>query len=276
MLLAAFLLAASGNPLERFAGEYSEDKLHIHDQDEQGSFHDVVPTNTSPYFGVHDASPHDEEHGLSSSDSPVSSEDDSRKQDEEPAPSSDTPPDSTGNDGSGNAGDVVSSSASTVNTTSTETSTDGNETNGSNHEDTSSYPTPTNSANASTDGNHTNGSDHGDTFSNQTFSTNATNDSTNTEPSTTYVTQPPDGDPEDCNAADPTNHVYLLCTFLCDGDMMESAKDNATCLLGAATPTPIPAVQEERRVPENAKLGVCSGGTCVERGVEAASPVPVA
>lgn len=268
VVLFAFLLAASANPIDKSSHISSAENSDINVQDGSHSSHEAGPTDAAEVSGDGDTGSHHEEQTPSSAESTVSGVDDSPKPDEEQATSStdssltgengspnqdgepvshsDTPPDSIGNGGSYNTGDDVSLSISTATSISTEPSAQGNDTDGSQHAHTSSEPT---------------------------LPTNSTNGSTDIEPPTTNVTQPPDGDPEDCRAADPMNHVYLMCQFMCNGDMMVLAKDNSTCLVGGETLSPIPTVLQDRRIPENATIGFCNGGSCITRGVKATTPV---
>lgn len=268
VVLFAFLLAASANPIEKSFQISSAENSNTIGQDESHSSPDAGTSDAavvsgdgdtgaeneeqtlssaeSPVTGVDNSPKQDEEQGTSNADFPLTGEDGSPKQDGEPVSHSDTPPVSTGDAASSKTGDDVSLSISTATTVSTEPSTEGNDTDGSQRAHTLSGPT---------------------------LSTNSTNGSTDIEPPTTNVTQPPDGDPEDCRAADPTKHVYLMCQFMCNGDMMVLAKDNSTCLLGGETPSTIPTVLQDRRIPENATIGVCDGGNCIERGVKTTTPV---
>lgn len=90
----------------------------------------------------------------------------------------------------------------------------------------------------------------------------STQQSIDVDTDTRDVTQPPDGDPFDCKAPKPETHIYDICTFLCSGDMMQTAPDNSICLLNYTGN--FTEKNEPTGLKENA-TGVCVGGTCIPK-----------
>lgn len=84
----------------------------------------------------------------------------------------------------------------------------------------------------------------------------------------TNITEPPDGDPYDCKTKKPETHIYKECQFMCGGDMMEMALENATCLLNHTD------LDEDNnsRGPNKNITGVCRNGQCVANSTEVTAP----
>lgn len=80
-------------------------------------------------------------------------------------------------------------------------------------------------------------------------------------PSTADSKPPADDDPRDCNITDGEDHVYSSCQFLCSGDEMEVARENATCYLNQTEATAAPFGVRTRM--ESNETGICRDGYCV-------------
>lgn len=214
VVIVAFLLAASANPIDDVSHHSSGESSDNNGPDESLSSAHEVPSHADEVTGE-DMGQHDENQDASSSDPSVSSGNDSQ-QDEETAPPSDTPDVSSGNDSSNNAGDVVSSPEIPVTQLSTEQTID--------------------------------------------VDTDRRN-----------VTEPPDGDPYDCKAPKPEAHVYEACSFLCSGDMMETAPENSTCLLNYTGN--FTEQNEPTGLQENV-TGVCVQGSCIKKPTNGTETTP--
>lgn len=98
----------------------------------------------------------------------------------------------------------------------------------------------------------------------------------------TFITPPPDDNPEDCRNASKPNHAFLQCTFLCEGDEMLTAPNHAVCFLNPDNGTIGKRItQMYNHTHHNAsEMGVCFDGDCVSNSTGSpattteSSPVP--
>lgn len=82
---------------------------------------------------------------------------------------------------------------------------------------------------------------------------------------------PADADPDDCRNASKPNHVYLLCSYSCEGDEMFMAVNNSRCYINPPNVTakyPISVTYNSMEHHEN-NTGVCVEGECVGKPTEA-------
>lgn len=101
---------------------------------------------------------------------------------------------------------------------------------------------------------------------NSTISTNSSGPDYELPSSTVDSKPPPDEDPNDCNITDGDNHVYLACQYLCSGDEMTMARENAPCYLNQ-TETKLAPLEVRSRTTTTEK-GVCKNGYCVPMSTE--------
>lgn len=81
---------------------------------------------------------------------------------------------------------------------------------------------------------------------------------------------PADADPDDCRNASKPNHVYLLCSYSCEGDEMFMAVNNSRCYLNPPNLTakyPISVMYNSKEHHDN-NTGVCVEGECVGKPTE--------
>lgn len=82
---------------------------------------------------------------------------------------------------------------------------------------------------------------------------------------------PLDADPEDCKNASKPNHIYLQCSYSCEGDEMFMAFEKSRCYLNPPNVTgryPI-SILYNATVHHAKDIGVCMDGTCVQGTNEA-------
>lgn len=117
------------------------------------------------------------------------------------------------------------------------------------------------------------GADSSDGLSSEvsTASTASTTSPSIEDSTTTNTTIPEDADPVDCRARNPKKHIYLECQFSCEGDMMELALDNSTCLLNYTLNA---AAANASTRPNGNKTGVCLKGDCVPKPAEVTEATP--
>lgn len=106
---------------------------------------------------------------------------------------------------------------------------------------------------------------------NDSASTTSTEGPTIEDSETKNITVPDDADPVDCQARNPKKHIYLECQFSCQGDMMELAQDNSTCLLNY---TGNAANDNDSNWPNWNKRGVCQRGECVPNATQVTTANP--
>lgn len=216
VVLFAFLLAASANPIEKSSHISSAENSDTNVQDGSHLPNEAGLTDAAEVSDGDDTVRQNEEQAPTSVESAVNGGDDSHKNEEEPFSHSDTPPVSTGNGATNNAGDVVSLPISSDTSIPTERPTDG-------------------------------------------------------DSETTIVTLPPDADPVDCRARNPKTHVYLECEYSCEGDIMEVARDNSTCLVNYTGPL----TEDIGSTEQNENItGVCMEGRCVPKFTNATETTP--
>lgn len=78
------------------------------------------------------------------------------------------------------------------------------------------------------------------------------------------VTEPPDADPSDCKNASEPDHIFLLCTYVCGGDEMLTARNYKRCYLNQTHRATIDLPHSGVHINvEAAETGICLNGECV-------------
>lgn len=97
-------------------------------------------------------------------------------------------------------------------------------------------------------------------------STNSAEPDTPPQQSKEPVTTPGDADREDCRNGSKKNHIFLECSFLCQGDEMMMAPNHSVCYLSTANVTSeIRNLEGDSHTEHDAEhTGVCIDGQCVE------------
>lgn len=244
VLLTAFLLAASANPI----GNSREDSVGTASHNEA---EDVRSTNDESQLSSGDDTTSDTNEAPTSIDEVSNSTEHTGDGSNENSQNGDVDNEDTRNEDvhSGDVGDENSDNGDTTNSN-------------SNNEDVNNED--------ANNGNSPNGAVHTSVVS--TASTTPTTSPTGEDSETKNITLPADADPLDCRARNPKTHIYLACQFSCEGDMMELAQDNATCLFNY---TENPADENNSTRPNWNETGVCQKGDCVRTPsevTEATSP----
>lgn len=237
LLLAAFLLTVSANPIANSLEGSNEDGPDTHHED-------GPPTDDDSELSHQQSTNNDQGEQETSSDDLTHSTDDNEADDTEEQDTQDTSHDKsadyTEDNTASNAGDEHSSSVSNDSTTSTK------------------------------GGNTTNPTEVTATSSVTTVSTSSTGPDTSTQQSSDMVTTPADADPSDCRNATEKNHTFMLCSYSCQQDEMFVAPDNTTCYLHPPDMmTNFRLTEEYNHTEGNAnETGVCYDGRCVRRPTE--------
>lgn len=177
-----------------------------------------------------------------------------------------------------NDGQSPTSSVNTVSSTSAKSS---DEDNADNNSDDRGSPSE-GSSNSSEDQGVQNNGDM-PKVSDSTVSTTPTEIEVSTqETNGSFNTLPPDGDPEDCRNASKPNHAFLQCTYMCQGDEMLTAPNDAVCFLIPRNGTIGKQItQKYNHTHHNAsEIGVCFDGDCISNSTASpattteSSPVP--
>lgn len=79
------------------------------------------------------------------------------------------------------------------------------------------------------------------------------------------------GDDTDCNYTNTANHTFLKCQFLCETDEMELAPANASCYLNQ-TKTTFSSLGVRSRM-EAMQTGICQDGECIPQPPETSTSI---
>lgn len=116
---------------------------------------------------------------------------------------------------------------------------------------------------------------------NTVSSTSAKFEVSTQETNGSFNTLPPDGDPEDCRNASKPNHAFLQCTYMCQGDEMLTAPNDAVCFLNPRNGTIGKQITQKYNHTHHAsEIGVCFDGDCISNSTASpattteSSPVP--
>lgn len=117
-----------------------------------------------------------------------------------------------------------------------------------------------------TEDNATNSSDEAATWTNDTASDTSTKPSVSNSEIELHK-----GDDSDCNFTDGANHTYQKCQFLCETDEMQVALPNASCYLNQ-TKTKFSSLGVRNRM-EPIETGICQDGECIPRPPETSTSI---
>lgn len=235
LILTAFLLAASANPIEQTFDGNSIEAPAGTDEDVSGSVHHPINDSALPTTNEHYTQNHGEDKDINGVSNGGSGEDQTSNSDAEnasPSPVSSVPTSTT-----------MLNTADDDEDTNTETGptgepgedqTDNNDTDNASSSSLSSVPTSTTKLQDSKQ---------------------ETNDT---------VTPPPDADPVDCRNATELHHSFMLCTYSCQGDQMFTAPDKSPCYLNE-TEIRLQLFGVRSRM-ATTSTGVCMNGNCVTPG----------